>query len=204
MNGTIDYCVSSRKTGFKQCNLNVLEELLVYTSNFATVSTHVESFNMKFELIIHNTESPTHTICALELSLLCCVPDNYFKDEEHNNLKQKALIYHAHTSALLAEVDGLVSRNPMWHCWPRQNVSYIIGIKSFALNFDLRDAIRKTWFKDLSYGACVVFLVGHPNSFSGIDVEAQLHVEQALYGDLLVSELGTRDGYEYLVKLIHI
>jgi hypothetical protein len=200
IDGSIELCVSSQKTGFKECNLNVLNELKMDPTKFSGSHSDVQGFDMTLDLV-HATPSSRLTACHIELSLFCCISDDYFKEEEEYRLQQKALALYSHIKALSVEVDSVFIRNPMWHCWPRgESVHYVIGIKSFALNFDLRDAIRKTWIADLTDNVCVVFLVGRPKSVERVDVESLLQVEQALYGDLLLSELGAHDNYKHLVS----
>jgi len=81
--------------------------------------------------------------------------------------------------------------------------TYVIGIKSWALNFDLRQAIRDTWRRNLVKNKyCVMFLVGTVSDdyIENGDLNKLLEIENAFYGDLLLEELNVYDSYKNLVK----
>jgi len=114
------------------------------------------------------------------------------------NIDFVVLFYHA---------DSAVDNRPMlWHCKDPLRAKTFIGIKSYALNFDLRVAIRETWLRRLENlllvgddSICAVFLVGAAQPVASADVAMLIQTERAFFGDLLIEELDALDSYQTLV-----
>jgi len=81
-------------------------------------------------------------------------------------------------------------------------VELLIGIKTHALGFPARDALRRTWLGDAPSSVCAWFLLGTPvGTGASPAAAAALAAEAAEWGDLLVDELApATDGYLDLVR----
>jgi len=89
--------------------------------------------------------------------------------------------------------------NPFpYHCNNEQSgktIHTIIGVKSAAINLELRNAIRATWIKSISPddGYCIAFIIGNS---SYTEIEAALELESIIHKDVLLSmEIPVQDSY---------
>ena len=227
--GYLHFCITSATEAGKmmkrKCDMNILEEVRINTDEFL-VNDHPRSktpndqegyefFLLRFDVLSTDPLMGNHSeplpLCAVSLKLACCAPKMYMDAKKREQKEEKVARYNAYISHLVSN-EALIptSSKVAWNCDIGGDVSrgrgreggVIIGIKSAALNFELREATRRTWLSaiaetEMNICFCVRFLIG---SFNGseheaslgeelvIDVKRLLETERALYGDILLGE----------------
>ena len=127
-----------------RCGLNLLE------NNFIVTSDYKESFDTQGQFLLDlDIHASGASICTFRLFLQCCVSHTYFEEQETQKLQQTVINYRGYIDMLLAQPtsSALADRPKQWHCNKPREVLYTVGIKSYALNFHLRAAIRRTWLE---------------------------------------------------------
>ncbi len=223
--GEIELCISNDK--LTTCGLNILEELRLdpfayidfHDDNTKVIGNHEDmkarDFQLKFDL-----KSPSHSspLCTATLKLKCCVGNEFYAKQELLKKERQLSDYSLHIDTIIKEAAPFSSgRPPLWsHCYSRDDVEYAIGIKSWAFNFQLRQAIRNSYLSynlevlDKNFGTkkrCAKFIVGAVGETDTLDSHRTKHLlqmEQAVYGDLLLDEQipGVVDSYYNLLEKV--
>jgi hypothetical protein len=127
-----------------RCGLNLLENIPIVTSD------HKESFDAQGQFLLDlDIHASGASICTFQLFLHCCVSHKYFEEQATQKLQQTVVNYREYVDKLLTQPasSALADRPKQWHCNKPREAMYTVGIKSYALNFHLRAAIRRTWLE---------------------------------------------------------
>ena len=191
-----EFEICAKANNIEYCHNNIFDEFLIdFTSfNITNGSTVILQ-----KTLIHNTLG---LLCTSSITLNCCVSEEQVSDYED---EQRVIKLNEYKSLLLSHTSTSYN-NPQTpsFCQTSSSVSYIIGIKSAALNYNRRQLIRTTWFTSLHPCTPVRFLIGQVDK-NDIDLNTLLDLEQTLHGDLLLGtddKLPVRDSYHSLPEKV--
>ena len=219
-NGEVDLCISNKK--HKRCGFNVLEEIRIdpyiyLDSNNGDSDDEDRTLQLQFNLRRRSSHSFDSHICTATLNLKCCVRDEVFEEQSNVKRKKQVLEYSNFIDSIIEHEPIFTTRRPSsWSNCDERNIVYLMGIKSYALNFQLRQAIRNSYLSedmksiDMDYypgKKCARFIVGTVEGSTVHDapnINHLLQMEQAVFGDLLLNDEipGVIDSYHNLVRKV--